>query len=70
MPQLARRITRAAGPNVPSAGWTGAPLVTAADLATRRLTGSALLSVGMVTGIAGGACRAWLPSGERKAARL
>ncbi|MFG3219249.1 FecCD family ABC transporter permease [Streptomyces sp. NPDC048185] len=69
-PQLARRITRAAGPNVLSAGWTGALLVTAADLATQRLTGSALLPVGVVTGIAGGAYLAWLLRGERRAARL
>ncbi|MEU6104586.1 FecCD family ABC transporter permease [Streptomyces flaveolus] len=69
-PQLARRITRAAGPNVLSAGWTGALLVTAADLGTQRLTGSALLPVGVVTGIAGGAYLAWLLRGERRAARL
>lgn len=52
-PQLARRVTRAAGPGVLSTGWTGAFLVTAADLATQRLTGSALLPVGVVAGVAG-----------------
>ncbi|MFJ7072221.1 FecCD family ABC transporter permease [Streptomyces sp. NPDC098781] len=66
-PQLARRITRAAGPNLLPAGWTGALLVTAADLATQRVTGSALLPVGVVTGVAGGAYLAWLLRGERKA---
>ena len=33
-PQLARRVTRAAGPGVLPAAWTGAVLVTAADLVT------------------------------------
>ncbi|MFI5569761.1 FecCD family ABC transporter permease [Streptomyces sp. NPDC051740] len=69
-PQLARRLTRAAGPNVLPAGWTGALLVTAADLVTQRLTGSALLPVGVLTGVAGGAYLAWLLRGERRAARL
>ncbi|MFV0138192.1 FecCD family ABC transporter permease [Streptomyces sp. HMX87] len=69
-PQLARRVTRAAGPNVLAAGWTGAFLVTAADLATQRLTGSALLPVGVVTGVAGGAYLAWLLRAERRGSRL
>ncbi|GAA2265014.1 iron chelate uptake ABC transporter family permease subunit [Streptomyces atrovirens] len=69
-PQLARRVTRAAGPNVLPAGWTGALLVTAADLVTQRLTGSALLPVGVLTGVAGGAYLAWLLRGERRGARL
>ncbi|MEV5886848.1 iron chelate uptake ABC transporter family permease subunit [Streptomyces sp. NPDC052020] len=59
-PQLARRMTRAAGPNVLSAGWMGALLVTAADLVTQRVTGSARLPVGVVTGVAGGVYLAWL----------
>ncbi|GGM15527.1 ABC transporter permease [Streptomyces fumigatiscleroticus] len=69
-PQLARRVTRAAGPNVLPAAWTGAVLVTVADLATQRITGSALLPVGVVTGVAGGAHLAWLLRGERRADRL
>ncbi|MFC8371397.1 MULTISPECIES: FecCD family ABC transporter permease [unclassified Streptomyces] len=69
-PQPARRVTRAAGPNVLPAGWTGALLVTAADLVTQRLTGSALLPVGVLTGVAGGAYLAWLLRGERRGARL
>ncbi|WP_210583830.1 iron chelate uptake ABC transporter family permease subunit [Streptomyces sp. GESEQ-35] len=69
-PQLARRVTRAAGPNVLPAAWTGALLVSAADLATQRVTGSALLPVGVVTGVAGGAYLAWLLRGERKADRI
>lgn len=66
-PQLARRVTRAAGPNVLPAAWTGALLVSAADLATQRVTGSALLPVGVVTGVAGGAFLAWLLRRERRA---
>ncbi|MEU6374879.1 iron chelate uptake ABC transporter family permease subunit [Streptomyces sp. NPDC046909] len=69
-PQLARRVTRAAGPNLLPAAWTGALLVSAADLATQRVTGSALLPVGVVTGVAGGAYLAWLLRGERRAERL
>ncbi|WP_320776378.1 FecCD family ABC transporter permease [Streptomyces sp. CRN 30] len=69
-PQLARRVTRAAGPNLLPAAWMGALLVTAADLTTQRVTGSALLPVGVLTGVAGGAYLAWLLRGERKGARL
>ncbi|MFF9486424.1 FecCD family ABC transporter permease [Streptomyces sp. NPDC014676] len=69
-PQLARRVTRAVGPNVLPAGWTGALLVTAADLVTQWLTGSALLPVGVLTGVAGGVYLAWLLRGERRGARL
>lgn len=66
-PQLARRITRAPGPNVLPAAWTGALLVTAADLLTQRVTGSALMPVGVVTGVGGGLFLAWLLLRERKA---
>ncbi|WP_317454159.1 FecCD family ABC transporter permease [Streptomyces sp. TRM68416] len=69
-PQLARRITRAAGPNILPSAWTGALLVSAADLAVQRVTGSALLPVGVATGVAGGAYLAWLLRGERRAERL
>jgi iron complex transport system permease protein len=69
-PQLARRVTRATGPNVPPAAWTGALLVSAADLATQRVTGSALMPVGVVTGVGGGLYLAWLLRRERLAARL
>jgi iron complex transport system permease protein len=68
-PQLARRLTRATGPNLLPAAWTGALLV-AADLAIQRLTASALLPVGVVTGAAGGAYLAWLLRGGRGAGRL
>ncbi|MER8029966.1 iron chelate uptake ABC transporter family permease subunit [Streptomyces bauhiniae] len=66
-PQLARRVTRAAGPNVLPSAWMGALLVTAADLVTQRVTGSALMPVGVVTGVGGGLFLAWLLLRERKA---
>ncbi len=69
-PQLARRLTRASGPNVLPAAWTGALLVCAADLVTQRVTGSALLPVGVTTGIAGGAYLAWLLRAERRRGRI
>lgn len=45
----------------------GALLVTAADLLTQRVTGSALMPVGVVTGVAGGLFLAWLLLRERRA---
>ncbi|MGW0187478.1 FecCD family ABC transporter permease [Streptomyces sp. NPDC003362] len=69
-PQLARRITRAPGPNLLPAAWTGALLVAAADLITQRVTGSALLPVGVTTGVAGGVYLAWLLRGERRSGRV
>lgn len=69
-PQLARRFTRTPGPNVLPAGWTGAVLVSVADLVTQRVTGSALLPVGVVTGVGGGLYLAWLLRAERRASRL
>ncbi|WP_345624538.1 FecCD family ABC transporter permease [Streptomyces ziwulingensis] len=69
-PQLARRVTRASGPGVLPAAWMGAFLLTAADLVTQRVTGSALLPVGVLTGVAGGIYLAWLLTAERRGARL
>ncbi|MFJ3670632.1 FecCD family ABC transporter permease [Streptomyces sp. NPDC090106] len=69
-PQIARRVTRATGPHLLPAGWTGALLVALADLATQRITGSALLPVGVVTGVTGGLYLAWLLRGERAGGRL
>ncbi|MET8903442.1 hypothetical protein [Streptomyces sp. NPDC004538] len=43
---------------------------TTTDLVTQRPTGSALLPVGVVTGVAGGAYLAWLLRAERRASRL
>ncbi|MYR44370.1 iron chelate uptake ABC transporter family permease subunit [Streptomyces sp. SID5910] len=69
-PQLARRLTRAAGPNVLPAGWMGALLVTTADLVTQRVTGSALMPVGVVMGVGGGLYLAWLLRRERRSQHL
>lgn len=69
-PQLARRVTRATGPNVLPAAWMGALLVTAADLVTQRVTGSALMPVGVVTGVGGGLFLSWLLLRERTAHTL
>uniref|UniRef100_A0AAU3GQ32 Iron chelate uptake ABC transporter family permease subunit n=1 Tax=Streptomyces sp. NBC_01401 TaxID=2903854 RepID=A0AAU3GQ32_9ACTN len=69
-PQLARRVTGAAGPNVLPAAWMGAVLVAAADLLTQRVTGSALMPVGVVMGVGGGLYLAWLLLRERKAHHL
>ncbi|WP_436952343.1 hypothetical protein [Streptomyces sp. SudanB182_2057] len=38
-------------------------------LATQRLSGSALLPVGVLTGVAGGVYLAWLLRGERRRVR-
>lgn len=69
-PQLAHRMTRSAGPNLLPAAWTGALLVSAADLVTQRVTGSALMPVGVLTGVAGGAYLAWLLRRERRGGRV
>ncbi|RFU85695.1 hypothetical protein DY218_16075 [Streptomyces triticagri] len=69
-PQLARRVTRSAGPNVLPAAWMGAVLVGAADLLTQRISSSALLPVGVVSGVGGGVYLAWLLLRERKSGRL
>lgn len=69
-PQLARRVTRSAGPNLLPAAWMGAVLVAGADWATQRISQSAILPVGVVTGVAGGVYLAWLLLRERRSGRL
>ncbi|MFC8516106.1 FecCD family ABC transporter permease [Streptomyces sp. NPDC057257] len=69
-PQLARRLTRATGPGLLPAAWMGAVLVAVADLVTQRVTGSALMPVGVVMGVGGGLYLAWLLLRERRAHRL
>jgi iron complex transport system permease protein len=48
----------------------GAILVAGADWATQAVSGSAILPVGVVTGVAGGAYLAWLLLRERKSGSL
>lgn len=69
-PQLARRLTRAPGPNLAPALCMGAALVVSADwIAGRAFTGHQL-PVGVVTGVLGGGYLVWLLATERKAGRI
>ncbi|MFI1964595.1 FecCD family ABC transporter permease [Streptomyces pathocidini] len=69
-PQLARRLTRAPGPNLlPSLCMGAALLVTADWLAQRAFTGHQL-PVGVVTGVLGGGYLVWLLATQRKAGRI
>ncbi|MFI5909489.1 FecCD family ABC transporter permease [Dactylosporangium sp. NPDC051541] len=53
-PQLARRLTGAAGPNLIPSLFMGAALLTGADVLAQRLYPSHQLPVGVVTGLLGG----------------
>lgn len=65
-PQLARRLTRAAGPNtVPSAAM-GAALLLASDLVAQRALAPTQLPVGVVTASLGGAYLIWLLGWRRR----
>ncbi|MDK1475629.1 iron chelate uptake ABC transporter family permease subunit [Streptomyces sp. 549] len=69
-PQLARRVTRAPGPNLVPAVLMGAALLVSADwLAQRALVGQQL-PVGVVTGVLGGCYLVWLLATERRAGRI
>ena len=63
-PPIARRLTRAAGPNVTVAGLCGAVLLVGADLVAQRLLPTPV-PVGLVTGLLGGAYLAWLLTRRR-----
>jgi iron complex transport system permease protein len=63
-PQIARRLTRATGPNVGVAALTGAVLLIASDFAAQRVFPGQQLPVGVVTGLVGGAYLIWLLSNE------
>ncbi|KPI10848.1 ABC-type transporter, integral membrane subunit [Actinobacteria bacterium OK074] len=69
-PQLARRLTRVAGPNLPAATLTGALLVVAADYAAQRTPETAQLPVGVVTAVVGGLYLGLLLRGPRRAGRI
>lgn len=69
-PQLARRLTKAPGPNLLPAFCMGAALLTAADLLAQRLFAESQLPVGVVTGVLGGGYLVWLLATERKAGRI
>lgn len=69
-PQLARRLTRAPGPNLLPALVMGAALLVTADWAAQRLFGADQLPVGVVTGVLGGGYLLWLLVTERRAGRI
>ncbi|MEW2394343.1 FecCD family ABC transporter permease [Streptomyces venezuelae] len=69
-PQLARRLTRAPGPNLMPAMFMGATLLIVADWASQRAFGADQLPVGVVTGVLGGVYLLWLLVSQRKAGRI
>lgn len=69
-PQLARRLTRAPGPNLLPSMCMGAALLVVADLAGQRLFSGHELPVGVVTGVLGGGYLVWLLAAQRRAGRI
>ncbi|MFJ9724083.1 FecCD family ABC transporter permease [Streptomyces sp. NPDC101209] len=69
-PQLARRLTRSPGPNLPASLCMGAALLVTADWASQRAFGADQLPVGVVTGVLGGVYLLWLLVAERRAGRI
>ncbi|MDT3397169.1 iron chelate uptake ABC transporter family permease subunit [Streptomyces sp. B1866] len=69
-PQLARRLTRAPGPNLLASALMGAALLVTADWAAQRAFGADRLPVGVVTGVLGGGYLLWLLVSERRAGRM
>jgi iron complex transport system permease protein len=68
-PQIARRLTKAAGPNLLVSGLVGAALLVVADLVAREAFQPRQYPVGVLTGVIGGAYLAWLLGREWKAGR-
>ncbi|OKI67318.1 FecCD family ABC transporter permease [Micromonospora sp. CB01531] len=68
-PHLARRLTRAPGPNLLPAAALGAALLVAADQVAQHAVGGHQLPVGVVTGVLGGGYLAWLLASERGSRR-
>ncbi|NJQ08096.1 iron chelate uptake ABC transporter family permease subunit [Streptomyces lonarensis] len=69
-PQLARRLTRATGPDLPAAAAMGAALTTAADWTAQHALAAVTLPAGAVTGVLGGLYLMWLLHAERRGGRL
>ncbi|GAA2744874.1 FecCD family ABC transporter permease [Kitasatospora cinereorecta] len=69
-PQVAKRLTRAPGPNLLASMCTGAALLVTADFAAQRLFTGHPLPVGVVTGVLGGGYLIGLLATERRAGRL
>jgi iron complex transport system permease protein len=68
-PQIARRLTRATGPGVGAAAFTGAALLIASDFVAQRVFPDQQLAVGVVTGVAGGGYLIWLLWSEWRGGR-
>jgi iron complex transport system permease protein len=69
-PHLAKRLTRAPGPNLLPAIAVGALLLTGADFTAQHLLQDRALPVGVVTGLVGGGYLVWLLTTERRAGRI
>ncbi|MEY9855692.1 iron complex transport system permease protein [Catenulispora sp. GAS73] len=69
-PQLAKRLTRAPGPNLIPSMLMGAVLLTCADLVAQHAISGRQLPVGVVTGVLGGGYLIWLLAAGRKAGRI
>jgi iron complex transport system permease protein len=65
-PQLARRLTRASGPNTVPSAVTGAALLLVSDLVAQRALAPTQLPVGVVTACLGGAYLIWLLGWRRR----
>ncbi|GAA2379244.1 FecCD family ABC transporter permease [Dactylosporangium salmoneum] len=59
-PQLARRLTRASGPNLLPSLFMGAALLVGADVVAQRAFPGHQLPVGVVTGLLGGGYLVWI----------
>ncbi|MDT0475374.1 iron chelate uptake ABC transporter family permease subunit [Streptomyces sp. DSM 41014] len=69
-PQLARRLTRAPGPNLLASLCMGAALLVVADWASQKAFGAGQIPVGVITGVLGGVYLLWLLVTERRAGRI
>ena len=69
-PQLARRLTRAPGPNLIPSMLLGSVLLTCADLVAQHAVPGRQLPVGVVTGVLGGGYLIWLLAAGRRAGRI
>ncbi|MEV1012253.1 iron chelate uptake ABC transporter family permease subunit [Micromonospora sp. NPDC049801] len=69
-PHVAKRLTRAPGPNLLPSMAVGAALLVGADLVAQRAFAGHQLPVGVVTGVLGGGYLVWLLAVERRAGRL
>ncbi|SEG53273.1 iron complex transport system permease protein [Thermomonospora echinospora] len=69
-PQVARRMTKAPGPNPLVSMCTGAALLVGADWAAQRLFAGHQLPVGVLTGLLGGGYLVWLLIVQRRSGRI